>query len=92
MRPELVVGLPIGFVGAQQSKLALLESDLRYITNTNHRGGSPAAAKAAALVLTGGSAPSEVELRLPSGPTVRVPILGVRYELCTRPGVSCQST
>ncbi|TVS10984.1 MAG: cobalamin biosynthesis protein CbiD [Planctomycetaceae bacterium] len=39
-----------------------------------------AAAKAAALVLTGGSAPSEVELRLPSGSTVRVPILGVRYE------------
>ncbi|TVS15143.1 MAG: hypothetical protein EA424_17190 [Planctomycetaceae bacterium] len=45
-RPALVVGLPIGFVGAQQSKRALLESDLCYITNTNHRGGSPAAAAA----------------------------------------------
>lgn len=43
-RPALVVGLPIGFVGARQSKLALLDSDLCYITNTSHRGGSPAAA------------------------------------------------
>jgi cobalt-precorrin-5B (C1)-methyltransferase len=39
-----------------------------------------AAAKAAALVLTGGSAPSEIELRLPSGPMVRVPVLGIHYE------------
>jgi len=45
-RPAVVVGLPIGFVGARQSKLALLESDLCYITNTSARGGSPAAAAA----------------------------------------------
>jgi len=45
-RPAVVVGLPIGFVGARQAKLALLESDLCYITNTNSRGGSPAAAAA----------------------------------------------
>jgi precorrin-8X/cobalt-precorrin-8 methylmutase len=43
-RPAVVVGLPVGFVGARQSKLALLDSDLCYITNTSHRGGSPAAA------------------------------------------------
>lgn len=43
-RPAVVVGLPIGFVGARQSKLALLESGLCYITNTSVRGGSPAAA------------------------------------------------
>lgn len=43
-RPAVVVGLPIGFVGARQSKQALLESDLCYITNTTSRGGSPAAA------------------------------------------------
>jgi precorrin-8X/cobalt-precorrin-8 methylmutase len=45
-RPALVVGLPVGFVGARQSKLALLESDLCYITNTSSRGGSPVAAAA----------------------------------------------
>jgi precorrin-8X/cobalt-precorrin-8 methylmutase len=45
-RPALVVGLPVGFVGARQSKLALLESDLCYITNTSPRGGSPVAAAA----------------------------------------------
>ena len=36
-----------------------------------------AAAKAAAIVLTGGAAPAEVEVRLPGGETVRVPILSV---------------
>jgi precorrin-8X/cobalt-precorrin-8 methylmutase len=46
-RPALVIGLPVGFVGARESKLALLESDLCYITNTSARGGSPVAAAAA---------------------------------------------
>ena len=45
-RPALVVGLPIGFVGAAESKLALTRSDLCYITNVGPRGGSPAAAAA----------------------------------------------
>ncbi len=43
-RPVLVVGLPVGLVGARQSKLALMASDLCYITNTTSRGGSPVAA------------------------------------------------
>jgi precorrin-8X/cobalt-precorrin-8 methylmutase len=43
-RPALVVGLPVGFVGARESKLALMASDLCYITNTTSRGGSPVAA------------------------------------------------
>lgn len=42
--PALVVGLPVGLVGARESKAALLESGLCYITNTTSRGGSPAAA------------------------------------------------
>ena len=45
-RPALVVGLPVGLVGARESKAALLESDLCYITNTGARGGSPVAAAA----------------------------------------------
>lgn len=43
-QPALVVGLPVGFVGAKESKLALLASDLCYITNTDRRGGSPCTA------------------------------------------------
>ncbi len=39
-----------------------------------------AAAKAAATVLVGGSPPHEVELRLPAGETIRVPILYVRSQ------------
>ena len=44
--PAVVVGLPVGFVGAAESKQALLESDLCYITNVGPRGGSPVAAAA----------------------------------------------
>ena len=44
--PALVIGLPVGFVGARESKLALIDSGLSYITNTNFRGGSPVAAAA----------------------------------------------
>ena len=51
-RPALVVGLPVGFVGAKESKLALLESGLCYITNTNARGGSPVAVAAVHAVAT----------------------------------------
>lgn len=43
-RPALVVGVPVGFVGALESKLALVESGLCYVTNTSSRGGSPVAA------------------------------------------------
>jgi len=45
-RPAVVVGLPVGFVGAAESKQALLESDLCYVTNIGPRGGSPVAAAA----------------------------------------------
>ncbi len=43
-RPALVVGVPVGFVGACESKQALFESDLCHITNLSNRGGSPVAA------------------------------------------------
>jgi len=43
-KPALVAGLPVGFVGARESKQALAESDLCYITNIGYRGGSPVAA------------------------------------------------
>lgn len=46
IRPAVVVALPVGFVGAAESKQALLESDLCYITNVGPRGGSPVAAAA----------------------------------------------
>lgn len=48
VRPAAVVGLPVGYVGAAESKAALWASDLRAIaiTNTGVRGGSPVAAGA----------------------------------------------
>lgn len=43
-RPALVVGVPVGFVGAAESKEALAASDLEYITIPGNRGGSNVAA------------------------------------------------
>lgn len=43
-RPALVVGVPVGFVGALESKIELSKSDLTHFTNLSERGGSPIAA------------------------------------------------
>ena len=45
-RPALVVGLPVGFVGAAESKDALLRSDMAGIANRGPKGGSAVAAAA----------------------------------------------
>lgn len=42
--PALVIGVPVGFVGALESKLALSKSGAACITNIGERGGSPIAA------------------------------------------------
>lgn len=46
VRPALVVGLPVGFVGAAESKEALLESGLPAVANHGPKGGSAVAAAA----------------------------------------------
>ncbi len=46
MSPALVVGLPVGFVGAAESKEKLLESGLPAIANRGPKGGSAVAAAA----------------------------------------------
>ena len=45
-RPALVVGLPVGFVGAAESKERLTESGLPAATNRGPKGGSAVAAAA----------------------------------------------
>ncbi len=42
--PALVVGLPVGFVNAAESKALLLDSDVPFITNVGRKGGSNVAA------------------------------------------------
>ncbi len=44
VRPALVVGVPVGFVGAAEAKEALLASGLPYITCRGRKGGSAIAA------------------------------------------------
>lgn len=45
-RPRLVIGLPVGFVGAAESKAALRESGLPAVSNVSGKGGSAVAAAA----------------------------------------------
>lgn len=42
-KPALVVGVPVGFVGAEESKEIFLDSDIPYITVKGRKGGSPVA-------------------------------------------------
>lgn len=41
--PALVVGIPVGFVSAPESKAELAKLDVPFITNSGRKGGSPAA-------------------------------------------------
>jgi len=50
--PALVVGLPVGFVNAAESKALLADMDIPYITNKGRKGGSNVAASVVnALIL-----------------------------------------
>lgn len=49
--PALVVGLPVGFVGAAESKAALRASGLPQLSNVSSKGGSPWAAAAVNALL-----------------------------------------
>jgi precorrin-8X/cobalt-precorrin-8 methylmutase len=40
----LVIGLPVGFVNAAESKAALMELDYPYVSNVGRKGGSNVAA------------------------------------------------
>lgn len=44
VRPDLIIGVPVGFVGAAESKAALLATDLPYIVIEGRKGGSAIAA------------------------------------------------
>ncbi len=50
-RPALVVGLPVGFVGAVEAKAALRDSGLPQVSNVSEKGGSAVAAAAVNALL-----------------------------------------
>ena len=43
-RPELIIGVPVGFVNVVQSKELIMETDVPYIINEGRKGGSNVAA------------------------------------------------
>lgn len=60
--PALVVGLPVGYVGAAESKAALRLSGLPQLSNLSARGGSAVAAAAVNALLYGDPLPLEERL------------------------------
>lgn len=55
VQPALVVGFPVGFVNAAESKAMLAEVDIPYITNQGRKGGSNIAASVVnALIILAG--------------------------------------
>jgi precorrin-8X/cobalt-precorrin-8 methylmutase len=55
--PALVIGMPVGFVGAAESKAALRASGLPAVSNISEKGGSAVAAAALNALLYAGSSP-----------------------------------
>jgi len=51
VRPALIIGLPVGFVGAAEAKQAARGTDLAVISNVGEKGGSAVAAAAFNAVL-----------------------------------------
>ncbi len=49
--PALIIGMPVGFVAAAESKAELMQRDIPYITIEGNRGGSAVAAAAANALL-----------------------------------------
>ena len=43
-RPELIIGVPVGFVNVVEAKKLILEMDVPYIVNVGRKGGSGVAA------------------------------------------------
>jgi precorrin-8X/cobalt-precorrin-8 methylmutase len=62
VRPALVVGLPVGFVGSVESKEALRASGLPALTNRSEKGGSAVAAAAVNALLYGPNPLSEEDV------------------------------
>ena len=44
VKPTLVIGMPVGFISAAESKEELAKMDVPFITNKGRKGGSPSAA------------------------------------------------
>ncbi|WP_116069570.1 precorrin-8X methylmutase [Asanoa ferruginea] len=53
VRPALVIGLPVGYVGAAESKAALRQTTLPQLSNRSARGGAAVAAAAVNALLYG---------------------------------------
>lgn len=58
-RPAIIIGIPVGFVAATESKEALLRSALPFITVTGTRGGTPLAVAAVNALLALAASSSE---------------------------------
>ncbi len=51
LRPDLIIGVPVGFVNVVASKELIMSTDIPYIVNEGNKGGSPVAAAVVNAVL-----------------------------------------
>ncbi len=51
IRPRLIIGVPVGFVNAKESKDALLDSPVPFITTLGRKGGTPVAVAAVNAII-----------------------------------------
>ena len=65
LQPSLVIGVPVGFVSAAESKAELEKLDIPFIANRGRKGGSPAAVAAVNALAILADSPY---LENPSGP------------------------
>lgn len=51
LKPDFIIGVPVGFVNVIQSKELIMQTDIPYIINEGNKGGSPVAAAIVNAVL-----------------------------------------
>src|SRR2546423_15467588 len=68
LEPALVIGMPVGFVGAAESKARLRASGLPAISNVGEKGGSAVAAAAVNALVRLAARSSEGDGSLSQGP------------------------
>lgn len=66
IHPALVIGVPVGFVGAAESKEFIKQTGVPYIVTNGRKGGSTVAVAIVNAILYGGPAQPQVHLRVPN--------------------------
>jgi precorrin-8X/cobalt-precorrin-8 methylmutase len=65
-KPSVVIGIPVGFVSAHESKEELMKTYIPFITNVGRKGGSPAASSIVNAIMLLYQGKSEQKMNMPT--------------------------